>query len=501
MSLYNELYALTRECRVLEGISEHLSWDEETYMPKGAGKIRAEQVSQLATLIHQKKTGSKFKSALSLLIDIETGEIVGNDLSQAERTSLKRLRRDFLIANALPTPFVAKFAALTSEAVQVWQEARKMNSFSLFYPYLEKIIEMCREKADRIGYKEHPYDALLDEFEPEMTTKECDRIFAPIIQKSKRMVENSKPLNDSFLKKSYSKNKQKAFGEKLLDSIGFDRNFGRLDFSTHPFSASSHPTDSRITTRIDTKDPMSNIFSILHEAGHAFYEMGLPKEHYGSPLAEAVSLGIHESQSRFFEVFIGKSLPFWKFYYPKFKEMFPTQLKGISLEEFYLAIHKIEPSFIRVEADDVTYPLHIMLRFKLEKQLIEGSIKPIDIESAWNSLSQELLGITPKKASDGALQDVHWSIGSFGYFPTYLLGTAYAAQFFEAFAQEYPDWDTRIQAGEFHFVRNWLSENIYQYGRQYLSQELVKKVTKHPFSDSAFLRSLEEKETLLTSGF
>ncbi len=499
MSLYDELYTLCKERRILEGISEHLGWDEETYMPKGASQMRAEQLKQLATLIHQKKTGSQFTHALSSLIDIETGEIADSTLTQAKKTSLQRLRRDFLIARALPTSFVAKFAALTSEAVHVWQEARKTNTFSLFYPYLEKIIEMCREKADRIGYKEHPYDALLDEFEPEMTTKECDLIFTPIIQKSKQLLKNSKPLDDSFLNKSYSKNKQAAFGENLLDTIGFDRNFGRLDFSTHPFSSSSHPTDCRITTRIDIKDPMANIFSILHECGHAFYEMGLPKEHYGSPLGESVSLGIHESQSRFLEVFIGKSLPFWKHYFPKLKKTFPSQLGAVSLENFYFAIHKISPSFIRVEADDVTYPLHVMLRFQLEKQLVEGSIKASEIESAWNSLSGELLGITPKKASDGVLQDVHWSIGSFGYFPTYLLGTAYAAQFFEAFTQTNPDWQTRIEAGEFNFIRQWLSENIYQYGRQYLSKELVKKVTNQPFSDSALLKSLEEKETLLTN--
>lgn len=493
---YTKLHTLSKQRYLLSGISSLLDWDQETYMPPGAGSIRAEQLELLAGLIHQQKTDVKFVKALSKLIEPATGKILAGNLPPEKKAALRNWRKDYLKASALPEKFVKAYAKLTSESINLWRQARANNSFKEFQPALKKIVEMNRQKAEYLGYHDHPYDALLDEFEPEITTREVEVLFNSVKKSVTQLlceIKAAKSIDNTLLFGSFSTTSQLAFGERLLADIGYTKDRGRLDLSTHPFSSSAHPTDSRITTRIHPNSLMSNISVLLHEAGHSFYEMGLPLEHYGSPLCEAVSLGIHESQSRFWETRIGQSKPFWKYYLPQLKKAFKGKLDAYTLDSFYRAINKVTPSFIRVEADEVTYPLHIILRFELEKEMIEGTLDPADLPEAWNCKSEELLGIRPKRVSDGCLQDIHWSMGAFGYFPTYNLGNMYAAHLFKKFEKDNSDWKKRVAAGEFVFIKEWLSDKIYRHGRRYNSKELLEKATGSNFNARAYTDYLKEK--------
>ncbi len=404
--------------------------------------------------------------------------------------------RDYTKEVVLPQSFVEEFTKLTSEALVAWSHAKKEDAFQTFAPYLDRIVAMNQQKAELLGYKDHPYDALLDLFEPGVTTADVDKLFTdlkkfliPLIRK----IANEKPCDDSFLHGKFSHPKQMAFAQKLLDSIGYDMSKGRLDLSNHPFSSAAHPTDSRITTRIHKTSVMSNISAVLHEGGHALYEMGLPKEHYGSPLCEAASLGIHESQSRFFETRIGLSKPFWSHFLPILKNTFKGPLEDISLDHFYEAINQVKPSLIRIEADEVTYNLHIILRFEIEKALIEGSLKVRDIPEAWNAKMKELLGITPETNSEGCLQDIHWSMGAFGYFPTYTLVNIYASHLFLGFTHDHPDWEDKVASGKLTFIKDWLEKHVYKYGRELSSQELLEKATNKKLSSNAFIDYITKK--------
>lgn len=494
MKEYDTLKKLSLNIKRLKGILSIIQWDQETYMPKGAAASRSDQIETLSGIIHREETSKKFGAALAKLIDIKTGDFLNKELKSDQKTALREWRRDYIHAIALPDAFVEEFAKLTSESMYIWQEAKMKNDFNLFLPYLEKIIEMSRKKAELLGYKDHPYDALLDQFEPDMTTKEVSSLFGELrasLTDLLKRIEKKKPVEDSFLWGNFSKAKQMSFNEIIMDALCYDRNRGRLDLAEHPFSSASHPTDSRITTRIHLPYLMSNIRSVLHEVGHALYEMGLPLEQFGTPLGESTSLGIHESQSRWWETRVGLGKPFWKKYFPKLKEYFKGKLDKITLDKFILGINKVQPSIIRVEADEVTYSLHVIVRFEIEKALIEGSLKCKDIPEAWNAKMQELLGIKPKNDSEGCLQDVHWSMGAFGYFPTYTLGNLYMAQFFEAFEKEHPDWESRMN--DLSFMKEWLNTNIHCHGRRYSGRELVKRVTGKKFSAAPFVAYLEKK--------
>lgn len=496
---YQKLYELSKHTRVLQGIVSLLDWDQETYMPAHAASIRAEQLKTMAGLIHKERTSRPFLVALSQLIDIPTGHIKAKDLSPAQVAAVKEWRRDYLHDCALPSDFVEEFAQVTSQAIIAWRTAKKDNAFQQFAPFLDRIINLCRKKADFLGYQDHPYDALLDEYEPDTKTQEVSILFSQLRQTLTPLIKKmaQQPVNDQFLFSQWDPSKQMAFSQKILDAMGYDQNKGRIDYSSHPFSSSSHPTDSRITTRIHPTSLMSNIFIILHEGGHALYEMGLPQEHYGSPLGDARSLGMHESQSRWWETRIGLSKPFWSYFFPLLKDTFREQLDHITLDNFYQAINKVEPSLIRVEADEVTYPLHVVLRFEMEKALIEGTLNVRDVPEAWNAKMKELLGVVPSNYAEGCLQDIHWSMGAFGYFPTYTLGNLYAAHLFDAFAKDYPEWEKSVAAGELEFIKTWLYDKVYQHGRRYTTQELLKQATGHDFSAKPYLHYLKNKyETL-----
>lgn len=499
---YQKLCELSKHARVLQGVTSLLDWDQETYMPAGGAPIRAEQLKTMAGLIHREKTGRKFSNALSKLVDIPSGKLITKDLTPPQTAAVREWRRDYLHDTALPATFVEEFAKVTSQAIVAWRSAKKENAFQQFAPFLDRIVGLCRKKADLLGYQDHPYDALLDQYEPDVKTAEIKALFAKLRDHLTPLIKKMapQPIDDQFLFGNWDKTKQMDFSQKLLDAMGYDREKGRLDFSTHPFSSSSHPTDSRITTRIHATSLMSNIFAVLHEGGHALYEMGLSPDLYGTPLGDSRSLGVHESQSRWWETRIGMSKPFWQYFFPLLKETFKGQLDKITLDMFYRAINKVEPSFIRIEADEVTYPLHVILRFELEKGLIEGSLNVREIPEAWNAKMHEFLGITPTTNAEGCLQDIHWSMGAFGYFPTYTLGNLYAAQLFEAFAKDYPNWEKMVAAGELGFIKLWLHEKIYQHGRRYPTQELLKLATGSSFSADSYLHYLKQKYSAIYSG-
>lgn len=496
---YQKLYELSKHIRTLQGIVYILDWDQETYMPPDGAAIRSEQLKTMAGIIHREKTSRKFTAALSKLIDPKSGQVKAKDLPSAQEAALHEWRRDYLQDTSLPASFVEELAKVTSQGILAWRNAKKENAFHHFAPFLDRIVTLNRQKADYLGYQDHPYDALLDQYEPNAKTQEVEQLFSKLRETLTPLIRkvSQKPVDDQFLFGKWDHVKQMAFSQKLLDAMGYDSNKGRVDLAAHPFSSSSHPTDSRITTRIHPTSLVSNIFVILHEGGHALYEMGLPQDFYGSPLGEARSLGVHESQSRWWETRIGMSKPFWQYFFPLLKETFKGQLDHVTMEEFYLAINKVKPSFIRVEADEVTYPIHVILRFELEKALIEGSLTVRDIPDAWNAKMEQYLGIIPSTPAEGCLQDIHWSMGAFGYFPTYTLGNLYAAHLFEGFAKEHPEWEKQVAAGTFDFIKLWLHEKIFQHGRRYTTQELLQQATGSPFTAEPYLRYLKQKYSAL----
>ncbi len=499
---YDTIWKHSRTMATLSGIRSLLQWDQETHMPPGAGEIRAQQIELLSGMIHSKLVNKQFSNQLSQCIDINSGTILVKGLSASQRAAMREWRRDYQRAVKLPDRFVKEFAKLTSEALTPWAQARKENAYHYFSPYFEQIVKKCREKAEFLGYKDHPYDALIDEYEPEMTTRKLKSLFStikkPIISLLHKICDEKDP-DTSFLYGSFSAKKQLQFSRLILDTMGNDTQYSSLDISTHPFSAAAHPTDSRMTTRIHPRYLMENILSTIHEGGHSLYEMGLPKEHYGTPLCQATSYGIHESQSRLWECLVGKSLHFWKHFFPKLKKMFPTKLNGVSLNKFYRAINRVSPGPIRIEADEISYTLHIILRFEIETALIDGSLSLRDLPDAWNQKMQQYLNITPQNNSEGCLQDIHWAMGGIGYFPTYSLGNLYSAHLFNTYSQQCPTWETQLAQGTLSPLRSWLNTHVHQYGRQYTAPNLIKKISGYQLNPQHYLNYLNHKFTTLYS--
>lgn len=497
---YEALAAASKRVSIYQSILSLLHWDQETYMPPGGIAPRSEQVAQMSELIHNEKTSKRFRTLLEKLIHIRTGRIKGKHLTVLQKAAVREWQRDFLRQDKLPTSFVKEFSQVTAEAGPVWAIARRDNNFQLFAPFLEKIVRMNREKANFFGFEEHPYDALLESYEPCMNSNRVGKIFESLKKELVSLIQKIGAVKEApFFSKEVAKETQMELGHWLSSKLPMEPAFTRLDLSSHPFSTGLHPKDSRITTRIHPNHFMSNLFSVLHEAGHSMYEMGLPTEHWGTPLAEASSLTVHESQSRWWETLIGRSLPFWKYCYPELQKKMPKVLGKISLDQFYLGIHRVAPSFIRVEADEVTYCLHIILRFEIERDLIEGKLQVADLPEAWNHRFHQMFGITPPSNTLGCLQDIHWSLGDFGYFPTYALGNLLAAQLFGQFVKDHPDWKTAVSQGKFKFIRDWLKEHVYKWGKVYNSDEFAKRVTGAPLSEKAYCRYLKDKYDVLYS--
>lgn len=494
--LYTQLHEISKTATLLNSTSNLLQWDQETYMPPEGIGLRSLQIEQLASLVHKQKTGGAFSKALGKLINIETGEIYDASLSPAQMAALREWRKDYIRDKKLPTAFVKKFAQTTSSGVFAWTQAKRHNSFKEFAPHLEKIISLSRKKADLLGFKEHPYDALLDLFEPEMTVAYLSPLFTSLKLSLTTLLQEiavCPPVPVDCLHGDFPLAKQMHFSHRLLEAMGMVKDISNLSLTMHPFCSGLHPKDTRLTTFVNPEFLPACLFGVLHEGGHGLYNAGLPPQHFGSPLCESLSLGIDESQSRWWEILIGHSLPFWQHFYPQLQNEFPEKLSSVPLDEYYEAINTVKPSLIRVQADAVTYSLHVILRFELEKALIEGSLKVKEVPEAWNEKMREYLGIVPIGASDGCLQDIHWAMGLVGYFPTYTLGNLYSAQFFTAFEKTHPEWKEKVAKGDLAFIRQWLHDNIYRYGRQFSAEELCTRITGSPVTAQPYVNYLEQK--------
>jgi carboxypeptidase Taq len=477
----------------LGGTLALLHWDQEVNMPAKGADARASAISYLSAIIHNKFIEIDKDGLLTKLKkDLDLKKLKGND-----KVIIAETWRTYEREKKLPEAFVKELAEVSSKSQTIWAEARAKDDFKIWQPWLERIVKLKRQEAKYIGYKATPYDALLDTYEPRMTTEELTHVFndlkgflVPFLQK----IKNSQAkINPKKILGRFPLEKQIAFNELIADKMGFDTEAGRMDKSVHPFTTNFHPTDVRITTRYKGNNVYYSIGSTIHEAGHALYEQNLPSEHFGTALAEAISMGIHESQSRLWENQIGKGLPFWKYFYPKLQKEFPEPFQKLKLEEFYKIINKIEPSFIRTEADEATYNLHIILRFEIERELVEGSFEVKDLPKIWNAKVKEYFGLTVPSDKVGILQDVHWSGGDFGYFPTYALGNLYAAQFYNKLRQDIPKLDGQIAKGNFSELNAWLKTHIHRHGKTYIASQLVKKVTGEELNSRYFCEYLQKK--------
>ena len=495
MQASEELQIHLAEVKALGGAAAVLGWDQQTYMPPGGAGARAAQLSALSRVIHQQETGDTTARLL------ERAEQEGEhlDVDSDDAAYLRMARRDFDQATKLPEALVAELASVTTLAHEELAAARKDNDYARFAPWLAKILGLTRSVADHLEYSECRYDALLDQYEPGMKTSQVREMFdtlkPELVNLVQRIVSKGPDAVDSsILTRSYDEAKQEAFGRKIVTAIGFDWTRGRSDRALHPFCTSFTSGDVRITTRFDTHFLPMALFGSMHETGHALYEQGVSPRYDGNVLGDGASLGVHESQSRLWENLIGRARPFWSRYYPELKAAFPESLGDAGSEDFYRAINKVSPSLIRVEADEVTYNLHILLRFEMELALLEEKISVADAPEAWNAKMVEYFGLTPPDNAQGILQDVHWSGGSIGYFPTYTVGNILSVQLFEqANADLGGQTSAQIAAGEFMPLLGWLRENVHQWGRKYLPTELVQRVTGGPLDTAPYLRYLKTK--------
>lgn len=484
---YSDYLTVMKEIADLSGISSLLQWDQEIYLPKQSGASRARQLSLLSGLIHEKSTSNSISDLIDELL-------TSNNLDELERKNLEISKRDITRRSRLTKEHVETSSLLISQSFESWESARKGNDFRLFAPNLEKLIQLKQKEADLIGYSEHPYDALIDEFEPGMLTSNLDRIFGQLITGLDELLSR-KPLafNDEFMYFNYPKNLQWDAGIEVLKIMGYDFNKGRQDISTHPFTITIAPDDVRITTRIDENNLYEMMWSCIHEGGHALYEQGISTLYIGTPHSEAASLSIHESQSRLWENHIGRGESFWSYYFNLLKNRFPNQLSAVQTNTFIKAINQIKPTLIRTNADELTYHYHIIIRYELEKQLIEGSLKVSDLKEQWNSLYKEYLKIDVPDDMRGVLQDVHWAHGSFGYFPTYTLGSLYAAQFYHSAQQQIKDLEKQISVGNMAPLLQWLRTNVHSKGRLFTSEELCEQISGERLNDSYFLEYANKK--------
>lgn len=492
-SVYEQLVTHTRETAMLHSIAELLEWDERTMMPPAAGEYRAEQVTLLSGMVHRRRTDPRIGDWLS---ELEHGPLAADPHSDSGAT-IRQLRRHYNKHVKLPSTLVEELSRTTVLGQQTWVEARRQNNFSRFRPILERLVQLKREQAAAVGYATCPYDALLDDYEPGETTGNVAQVLAALRADLVLLVgeigQSSRQAPVEILRRTFPIADQEVFGKEAARAIGFDFQRGRLDVTHHPFCSEMGPHDCRITTRYDERFFPSAFFGILHEAGHGLYDQGLRVDQYGLPPGTYLSLGIHESQSRLWENLVGRSRAFWTYFLPRAQAKFPTALGGVTLDEFLFAINDVRPTLIRVEADEATYNLHIIIRFELEQALIQGELPVADLPQAWRDKYREYLGIEPPTDADGVLQDIHWSAGLFGYFPTYTLGNLYAAQFYAQADRELGGLSEQISRGEFGPLLEWLQRNIHHVGQRYAASDLVQHVTGEPLSQTPFLHYLRSK--------
>lgn len=468
-------------------------WDQKVMAPKKGRQVFAKATGTLRTEVFKLSVSDEMGELLQVLSAPEHAALL-DDVTKAK---VREYSVFYQKSKSIPADLFKEYSVLTAQANDAWEEARENNDFAAFLPALEKIVEFKRKFAEIYGYEDHPYDALLDEFEPGLTVKTLDPLFAKLRESSvnllTRIKEHGKVTPSEIFQQAFDIEKQKQFNRYILPIIGFDMEAGRLDETVHPFAQTVNIGDVRLTTRYLENNVRSALFGTIHEAGHGIYEQHVNPQYEESVLQSGTSFGIHESQSRFLENMVGRSKEFWKFFYPKLQETFHNQLANVTLDEFYRAVNTVEPSFIRVEADELTYNLHIMVRYEIEKALIAGDIEAKELPAIWNQKMQDYLGVTPATDTEGVLQDVHWSFGGIGYFPSYSLGNLYAAQILRKIQRDLPDFYQHIEAGRFDIIQNWLKENIHQYGKLYTPNELIVKVTGEELNAQYLVEYLEKK--------
>lgn len=465
-----------------------LQWDQETYLPPKGATFRGQQIATLSEIAHEMFVDNLLGDLLNTLHADTT-------LDEKQRRNVELTLEDYSKNKKYSSKFVRNLSEATSKSYHAWIEARKQNNFKVFEKELGELIALKKEETQILGFKHHPYDALLNEFEKGATVQWLDGLFNNLRQPLKALLNKiqSKPApDDSFLHQQFNKDDQWKFGIEILKGMGFNFEAGRQDISEHPFTTNFSAEDVRVTTRIDESDFTSMTWSCLHEGGHALYEQGLPVNQYGLPLGEYCSLGIHESQSRLWENCVGRSKTFIQHIFPVMLQYFP-QLKDAGADKLYAAINKVQPSLIRTESDELTYHFHVMIRYEVEKQLIDGSLAVKDIPAFWNEKYKEYLGVDVPDDKRGCLQDIHWSHGSFGYFPTYSLGSLYAAQFFKHIQNSHTDLPQLIAKGDYNSMHQWLQVNVYQYGRTFTSDGLCNKATGETLQQSYLIEYLTNK--------
>jgi carboxypeptidase Taq len=484
-----QIFERAREHSLIHSAASVLGWDQETYLPPAGHEHRARQIAWLSSCAHELATSRDWKR------DLETAEAADRGDDPKLSANLRELRREFNRATKLPVDLVSRESAATSLAKHAWADARQRSDFGAFSPHLEILLEIAREKADLWGYSDEPYDALLEGYERGTSTAAVAALFdsmKPALRDiAAEAVEKSATRSAALPPGPYPVAAQQQLNSQIAEAIGYDLNSGRIDTTTHPFCTTLGPRDVRLTTRYDEGDFTSSLFGVLHEAGHGMYEQGLPEEDFGLPSGTAVSLGIHESQSRLWENHIGRSRAFWNRWYPAAQETFP-QLAAVSLDDYMGYLHRAAFSPIRVEADEATYDLHIILRFNLERRMLNGELAVADLPAAWHEGFRELFGFTPENDREGCLQDIHWSMGGLGYFPTYTLGNINAAQLFAA-ARRDPATAAACDAADYAPLLHWLHENVHAYGATLDPPDLIERATGARPTTDAYIAHLQTR--------
>jgi carboxypeptidase Taq len=495
---YDELVTQSRERTMLASCIELLGWDELTYMPRGGVENRGGQLAYLMGLYHEVSTDPR----LGELLDVVAGSPLVADPLSPPAVNVREWRRTYLRQMRLPRALVQELAATTTTAQQEWAEARRNNDYSRFRPWLERILLLKRREADCLEHDGTPYDALLEDYEPGARSADLARMFAalrselsPLLAEIAAGPRRTKP---AILRREYPIDRQRIFAEAVAADLGFDFERGRLDVTTHPFYSVMGPGDCRITTRYNHSDFGDALFSMLHELGHGLYEQGLDPGHFGTPLGESSSMSLHESQSRLWEKFVGLSLPFWRHFFPRARDIFHDTLHDVPLADFHRAVNHVQPGWNRVRADAVSYDLHILVRFELELALLSGDLKPADLPSVWNEKYRDYLGVVPASDTEGCLQDGHWASGQFGYFPVYTLGNICAAQLYAQARRDLPCLDSDMAAGRFGDLLEWLRENIYRHGQRYSAAELMERVSGSPPDHQPLIDALRQTCAELT---
>lgn len=491
VSAIDELTRLANEAATISSAASVLGWDQETYLPPAATALRAQQIAWLSGRAHELASSVEWKDALDAAV--AEAQAAGGDSRRLG--NLAEMARRFERDSRLPASLVERESETSSLAKHAWADARKHSDFRIFAPHLEKLLELAREKAELWGYPDEPYDALLETYERGASTASLSAVLDPLAPRLAEIaaaaVERSRSVTATMPPGPYPVAEQMAFNEKVARSLGFDFERGRIDTTSHPFCTTLGPHDIRLTTRYDEDDFSSSLFGVMHETGHGLYEQGLCPDDFGTPAGDSVSLGIHESQSRLWENHIGRSRAFWEKWLPIAAEHFP-QLAAMSLDDFLAVIHRVEFSYVRVESDEATYDLHILLRFDLERRLLRGELQVADLPAVWNESFQKNFGMTPPNDTLGCLQDIHWAMGGLGYFPTYTLGNLNAAQLFAA-AMEQPEISSTVAGANYGPLLGWLREKVHHPGATVSPAEIITEATGYAPSPEAHLRHLKRR--------